>query len=587
MKTESEIKRARFILMDHLKNDFDKLREKINSQINKEEKGNVSQYENMIKEINEKSNCDSQIEQISGLLSEAAVKLELGLTAFSKGSKIIEKRNDNKINFNNDNNNKINDSNSDLYKTKEKSIINSNSNYKDSEGFSAPKVKDNFSKEKISKFDSKSPQFNSVNNNGNTDLNSNSNSLTCKKNSNFSPVIPNNNNINSNHNDLYSNNQEINSNNFNYDNSNLSFSNINNNSNSLTNSNAINNLHSGVINNNNNQDTEMSNLSANKNTENFEINPSNCFFLAMKSRPNNEIVYFDLYSKSLKTLTIQDSNYNPNSSICKTSIFPYENSKYINIGNGLLVTGGNVHRAASDHVFRLNLTKEENGEKLQITRYSNMSTKRERHNILFIERLNIVIVCAGFYTNKCEYTNLNDQRWIKLPDMSGNRGNGTLFSVNQKYVYCLGGFRVNESAGIYLNNLEFLDIEEQIFRGNLEWNTIDLKPYSEDMKISAMGVIEQKRNCLILLGGYDGSKYLKESWEINFDENFNLIGLFKNENKASLFKGSVFFSNPVFMKVTDDLLLNFELQAKPIWYSKNNLGFIEKNPFLQEDEINE
>jgi hypothetical protein len=250
------------------------------------------------------------------------------------------------------------------------------------------------------------------------------------------------------------------------------------------------------------------------------------------------------------------------------------------------VTGGNVNRAPSDHVFRLYLTKDDDTEKLQITRYSNMNTKRERHNILFIERLNIVVCCAGFYTNRCEYTNLNDQRWNKLPDMSGQRGNGTLFCVNSRYVYCLGGFRVNESAGIYLNNLEFLDIEEQIFKGNCVWNLIDLRQYSEDMKISAMGVIHQNKNSIILVGGYDGNKYLKESWEINFDENSNMLMMFKNdEKKVNLFKGSVFFSNPTFMNITDDILLNFELQAKSLWYSKNNLGFIEKNPFLQDYKL--
>jgi len=579
MKNETEIKRARFILMDNLKNDYDKLQEKIGSQGIKEEKMNVSQYENMIKEINEKSNCNKNLENIFEILSEASMKLELGFNSFSKISRNIEKRNDS-------NNNKSS----------------SNGHHRDLNGFEKPKNSKEKSQSRGLTFDnntnllpnisnsnpnSETPKkihtSSTVNNLLNSYINNNSSTYANANNkSNNLNTNTNNNNPNDNDNTFMSFSPDSNTNKLNLnDNSNITFSNS-----TIMDS-------SNVINTPNPEDMEMkiTNLAkeniihkTNTNKE-IKINPLKCFYLAMKSRPNNEIVYFDLYSKTIKSLKITESNYSPNSSICKTTNFPYDNSKYVNIGNGLLVTGGNVNRTASDHVFRLYLTKEEYGEKLQITRYSNLITKRERHNIIFIERLNLVVCCGGFYTNKCEYTNLNDQRWNRLPDMSGNRGNATLFSVNSKFIYCLGGFRVNDSAGVYLGNLEFMDIEEYIFKGNTQWKTVDLMRYGEDMKISAMGVIHQNQNTLILVGGYDGAKYLKDSWEMNFDENFNFLGLFKNDsNKANLFKGSVFFSNPEFMKVTDDILLNFELQTKTNWYSKNNYGFIENNPFLQEYE---
>jgi hypothetical protein len=89
-----------------------------------------------------------------------------------------------------------------------------------------------------------------------------------------------------------------------------------------------------------------------------------------------------------------------------------------------------------------------------------------------------------------------------------------------------------------------------------------------------MGSLELSPNKFILVGGYDGASYLKNGYELTFDENGNIEKIDKKDN--ILQRGSIFFSNGMFMRLNDYFFFNFELQAKGIWYdvAKNEFTFL-------------
>ena len=180
------------------------------------------------------------------------------------------------------------------------------------------------------------------------------------------------------------------------------------------------------------------------------------------------------------------------------------------------------------------------------------------------------MVCSGFYVKNCEISNLTDKKWNKLPDLSETRGNATMFVVNQSFVYVMGGFKVTDSNGEYLNSLEFMDMNKKD-----KWTIVEMDTINPNyiIKISAMGCLGIEDNKMLLIGGYDGSAYLKTGFEVDFSEEGEIKSINKKENLLQ--KGSIFFSNPMFMKISNHLYFNYELQAKGIYYdsAKNEFNF--------------
>jgi len=322
-------------------------------------------------------------------------------------------------------------------------------------------------------------------------------------------------------------------------------------------------------------------ITDNNNIKSKENLLMNAYYIGLKSKPNNEITVYNSGTNRFNNLKIDESCYSiEDNSYPFPLIFPYENSKYVNIGaNSALITGGNSQRTSTDHCYKITISAPSDNnqtEKVNICKYANLLTKRERHNTLFLPDLNQVLVCGGFYVKSCEFTELNGserKKWKKLPDLAESRGNATMFYLNNRYVYILGGFKVNDSTGEYLNSLEYIDIIKKD-----KWNFLRIESLGipVSLRISAMGCVGLGENRILLIGGYDGTSYLKSGFAVDFED-----GIVKNfERKDNLLpRGSIFFSNPMFMKVSENVGFNFELQAKPIVYDyqKNEFKF-----FLQQ-----
>jgi len=308
-------------------------------------------------------------------------------------------------------------------------------------------------------------------------------------------------------------------------------------------------------------------------------NTYSCFsnyLIGIKSRPNNEVIVYNTLKNELKTMKIEENSFDfDDKAFSKSSVFPYENSKYVNIGNGVLVTGGNFQRSSSDNCFCINVITDDNGlERVKISKYQNMISKRERHNILYLEDHKQVVVCSGFYLKNCEFTDLfGDKKWRKLPDLEESRGNATMFYLNNRYIYLLGGFKVNESTGEYLNSLEYMDFEKKD-----KWNFLKIETLTQqNLRISAMGCISINQDKMLLVGGYDGTSYLRSGFEVQFNQ--GIVSSFERRENL-LPRGSIFFSNPMFIKITEKIYFNFELQAKGIEYDKdkNEFNFLSQAP---------
>ena len=99
----------------------------------------------------------------------------------------------------------------------------------------------------------------------------------------------------------------------------------------------------------------------------------------------------------------------------KIDIFPFK-SKYVNLGQSLLLTGGMIEEEILNKCYLMSVIKTKNklDYKIIINSYGDLIEKRERHNIIFIPDKNLVFICSGYLTDKCEYTDLSKGIWEEI-----------------------------------------------------------------------------------------------------------------------------------------------------------------------------
>jgi hypothetical protein len=259
--------------------------------------------------------------------------------------------------------------------------------------------------------------------------------------------------------------------------------------------------------------------------------------------------------------------------------FPPEYSKYVNIGDSILITGGMDKGVSIRECFFIQITKDDGRSGLLISSYPPMKDKRERHNIIFLQDVKSVLVCGGFYTKSSEITNLEERSWNELAPMKEQRANATLLYHNNKTVYCFGGFHVGDkpstnTSGNYLNTCEFLDVKKP----EAVWNFFDLDSiFKSGLRLCAMGVLPVAKNCILLLGGYDGHRYLSCVHEINFDSaTSQIIGVKKSmDNHPSIPRGVIFPSSAEFLKF-NNIMYNFDFQNKTVQFDIYNRSILTK-----------
>lgn len=258
------------------------------------------------------------------------------------------------------------------------------------------------------------------------------------------------------------------------------------------------------------------------------------------------------------------------------SIFPPDFTKYCNLGRSLIITGGfdRIRGITLENCWVLIPEETSTGFNAKILPYPSMIHKRERHNMIYLSNLNIVIVCGGFYTNTSEYLDLNTTRnWAEIPNMKHSRGNATMAYINQSHVYCIGGFEiVGNNKGVYHSSIEVLDIRNM----SNGWSLLTIEgkfSLAPEFKLCAMGVINQANDRILLIGGYDGSKYVNSIYEATFDA--NSAGMTKLEKLShKLINGTIFQSNSTFIS-EGRRAYNFDYRCKLIIFDNNTKQFIQ------------
>lgn len=227
---------------------------------------------------------------------------------------------------------------------------------------------------------------------------------------------------------------------------------------------------------------------------------------------------------------------------CALNKFP-NNCRFVNLGFSLLITGG----TASDGIqinnsFLLLIqkkkeaqTKVEDNYEIVIMPYSQMLDGRERHCLVNLHDKNKVLACSGFQKNSAEITNLTSGTWTKIADLTERRANASIAYTNQRYVWVIAGFKLNESKqGVYLNSAEVFDTENEQGR----WKFIDFAKFNNSIKLTAAGVLNSSKNIIMLCGGYDGVVYLKDIYTLDIT-NDSVNSFAKSDQKLS--EENIFF----------------------------------------------
>lgn len=227
-----------------------------------------------------------------------------------------------------------------------------------------------------------------------------------------------------------------------------------------------------------------------------------------------------------------------------STIFPFKNSRLANIGNSAIITGGtNEDGIESKDCFQITPLLDNNRLIINITEFPSMNDPRERHNMIYLHKLNSILVCSSFQkTASTEMCNLTDRKWIKLRDMNTKRANSTLIFVDDRWLFCISGYVVDivNGSGAYSNSYEVLDMRNT----NGGWKEYPLINEFSVLKMSAMGCIYLNRSDFILIGGYDGSKYMDTAFHIT-SENGQLSNFRRLNNSLET---GVIFQNAAFMK---------------------------------------
>ena len=249
--------------------------------------------------------------------------------------------------------------------------------------------------------------------------------------------------------------------------------------------------------------------------------------------------------------------------------FP-EHSKYVNLGSSLLLTGGYINKQLTNNCYLIIIGKQNEQYELNILSYGRMKEGRERHNIVFLPDRNTVLVCSGFFNKGSEYSDINSGEWKSAGMLNDTRGNATIAYVNNRFVYVIGGYKINERqhAGIYHGNCEYLDFNN-VSKG---WKMINFA--NNNLKLSAMGVIPLDDQYFLLCGGFDGSTYRKEVYKVDVNDQDNP----KLDKLNISLPGNYIFLHNGFLKI-GDTAYNLELTNSVVSFNYNNWGF-QCNPYV-------
>ena len=298
--------------------------------------------------------------------------------------------------------------------------------------------------------------------------------------------------------------------------------------------------------------------------EPFEYNYDLIIYLKERK---NEILIYDKNNKFIKKLLKPENFKNCE----KFDVFPFK-SKFLNLGKSLLLTGGIINEQKSKKCYLISAIEAKSNietYEINITSYGDLKEKRGNHNIIYLPDKNWVFVCSGYLTKSCEYTDILKKNCEEIKPLNKIRFNASMAYINKRYVYIFFGSLEENEKSIYLNDMEYFDLNN-FEKGWTTLNYINDKEY--ELSLCAVGVIPVSKNEFLICGGYDGNKYKSKTYKINCNDHEHPIIEDININNAAI------FIHNLFCKI-GDAYFNFDLSAKLFRfdYKKMNIGVFFEN----------
>ena len=253
------------------------------------------------------------------------------------------------------------------------------------------------------------------------------------------------------------------------------------------------------------------------------------------------------------------------------------NSKMVHLEEGVFICGGTENKVSLDTAYIIMLGYSQDKITQSIIPYPKMNEKRERHNVIYLENRNVILVCSGFNSKTTEMIDLQNQKWETLPNLNEVRSNGTLAYINDRFVYAIGGFKPVQREGVYTNSVEFLDFNS-LTSIRLGWKNIELSGKFNNIKLSysAMGVINIDKNSIYLVGGFDGKANINIVHQMDIEESNGEI--YNLEKTNLVLPSTCIFVNNGFSR-SDGLGYCFEFHSALMSFNpeKRSFSIVQKN----------
>lgn len=294
----------------------------------------------------------------------------------------------------------------------------------------------------------------------------------------------------------------------------------------------------------------------------------NCIFALRKKDPFTQVEVICYIKKQIVTTQLSMIEFQQYS-----SQFPFKNCKSINLGNALMITGGGIDSTITNKTYVLQFNDK---NQIVLAKFVPMIYNREGHNILYIQKTNTVIVCGGQLNMTAEKIELNEPEkgWKELPQLNCMRANATLILLNEKMIYCIGGF--NNETNEYVNGYECLCLNDT----SKEWKNVKV---NEEISICTMGFVQFDKSSALLFGGFaGGKKYLQDGFWFGIDagkgkdeegeDSYTNVKIDKRDQVLN--KSIIFYSSPQFFLINDEIV-NFDFKQ----------GLIVFNPITEKARV--
>jgi hypothetical protein len=241
--------------------------------------------------------------------------------------------------------------------------------------------------------------------------------------------------------------------------------------------------------------------------ENYKLK-SNRISENTKAKNRNEvdlIGFIDIKQTAFKAYNVSTKEIMENRTVTfydKKIVYPFENSRWINIGSKLFVTGGigiknnKIIPTSVSYILDMN----EPDKELQVETLKNMIYSRDQHMMVKIDELTVIVI-GGYETNTCEVFNVLADHWEELPKLNRFRYNATTYVSNKNDIYVCFGFEGRKDGLRDINSNQIVplsNIERFNFPNGHSWEILDIDTTAH---IAMAGVIPENNDKIYIFGG--------------------------------------------------------------------------------------